>query len=131
MALYGHELDTDTTPLDADLSWVVKWDAGEFIGREALERQRESGVDRKLVGLEITGRGIAREGYPVLSDGEAVGRVTSGTISPTLERAIALAYVPAALSENGTELEVDVRGRGVPAAVCATPFYRRPKPSKA
>jgi len=129
MALYGNELNDQITPLEADLGWTVKWDAGDFIGRAALEQQKESGIDRKLVGLEILGRGIARHDYPVTVDGNQVGAVTSGTMSPTLGRAIALAYVRSDLTEAGQECEVEVRGRGVEARVCATPFYKRPKPS--
>ena len=127
MALYGHELDEATTPLEAGLGWVVKWDAGEFIGRDVLERQREEGVERKLVGLEVTDRGIARHGYPITGDGARVGEVTSGTMSPTLGKAIALGYVPTGSSEIGTEVEIEIRGRGVAARVCPTPFYKRPK----
>lgn len=127
MALYGHELDGDTTPLEAGLGWVVKWQAGDFIGRDALERQREAGIERKLAGLEVTGRGIARHGYPLLADGKVVGEVTSGTMSPTLGKAIALGYVRPGLSEPGTELAVEVRGSPVEAAVCPIPFYRRPR----
>jgi aminomethyltransferase len=128
MALYGHELDEDTTPLEAGLAWVVKLDkGGDFLGRGALLAQRDAGVRRTLVGFEVEGKGIARQGHPVLSGGEAVGVVTSGTWSPTLERALGMAYVPAALAAPGTHLDLDVRGRTVPAAVVEMPFYRRKK----
>jgi aminomethyltransferase len=129
MALYGHELDETTTPLEAGLNWVVKLDKGEFLGRQALVDQQQKGLERKLVGLKVEGRGIAREGYPVHHQGAVVGTVTSGTMSPTLGHSIALAYVPPALSAEGTELAVEVRGREIPVRVVATPFYRRPKPA--
>ncbi len=127
MALYGHELDEETTPWEAGLGWVVKLDKGDFIGREALARQKEQGVGRKLAGFEITGKGIARDGHLVKSGGREVGRVTSGTWSPTLEKAIGLAYLPPALAVPGTELTVDVRGRELPARVVEIPFYKRPR----
>jgi aminomethyltransferase len=127
MALYGHELDSATTPLEAGLSWVVKLDKGEFLGSEALARQQEEGVLRKLVGFEVSGRGIAREGHPVSHAGSRVGQVTSGTWSPTFERALGMAYVPTRLAAPGTEVEIDVRGRTVPARLAGIPFYRRPR----
>ena len=125
MALYGHELDEATTPLEAGLSWVVKLDKGEFLGSEALAAQQREGVPRKLVGFEVSGRGIAREGHPVHHDGSRVGQVTSGTWSPTLEKALGMAYVPTGLAAAGTEVEIDVRGRTVPARLAGIPFYRR------
>jgi aminomethyltransferase len=125
MALYGHELDAETTPLEAGLDWVVKLDKGDFIGRAALARQRQEGLRKKLVGFEVTGRGIAREGHAVLHGGVPVGKVTSGTWSPTFEKALGLAYVPTKFGENGTELDIDVRGRTVPARVTGIPFYKR------
>jgi aminomethyltransferase len=124
MALYGHELDASTTPLEAGLDWVVKLDKGEFLGRAALAEQRREGVPRKLVGFEVTGRGIAREGHTVFRDGSRVGQVTSGTWSPTLEKALGMAYVTAAAAA-GAEIEIDVRGRMVPARQVSIPFYRR------
>ena len=127
MALYGHELDDTTTPWEAGLDWVVKLDKGDFIGRDALVRQREQGLVRKLVGFEVTGRGIGRQGHPVRRDGRAVGAVTSGTWSPTFERALGLAYVETALAVPGTEVELEVRERPVPAHLTAIPFYRRPR----
>ena len=127
MALYGHEIDERTTPLEAGLSWVVKLGKGDFLGRAPLLEQSEQGVRRTLVGFSVEGRGIARQGHGVLSGGEAVGEVTSGTWSPTLEKAIGMAYVPPALAAPGTPLELDVRGRKLPAAVVELPFYRRQK----
>jgi len=127
MALYGHELDETTTPFEAGLGWVVKLDKGDFTGREALVAQRQAGLPRKLVGFEVLGRGIARQGYPVVADAETVGAVTSGTFSPTFEKALGMAYVPTRLEPPGSRLAVEVRGRELPAAVVPLPFYRRSK----
>ena len=126
MHLHGQDMDADTTPLEAGLGWLVHLEmpAG-FIGREALERQTAEGVEKRLVGLKLQGRAIARHGYPVLHGGAVVGEVTSGTWSPTLGEAIALAYVPAGLARLGTELAVEIRGRQEPAVVVKRPFYRR------
>jgi aminomethyltransferase len=124
--LYGSDMDEATSPLEASLGWLVHLEMPHpFIGREALERQTAEGVSRRLVGLELTGRAIPRHGYPVLHDGTAVGTVTSGTWSPTLEKGIALASVPAALAKLGTELAVEIRGKAAPATVVRRPFYRR------
>jgi aminomethyltransferase len=125
MALYGHELDDRTTPLEAGLGWVVKLDKGEFLGRQALATQRATGVQRTLAGFAVRGRGIARHGHAVLSQGKAVGTVTSGTWSPTLEKAIGMAFLPPALASPGTALDIDVRGRTLPAEVVELPFYSR------
>jgi aminomethyltransferase len=125
MALYGHEIDETTTPFEAGLDWVVKLDKGEFLGRDALAARKAAGLDRKLVGFEIEGRGIARQGHTVVSDGKKVGEVTSGTWSPTFEKALGLAYVPPALAAAGTPLTLDVRGKTLAAKVVDTPFYRR------
>ncbi len=125
MALYGHELDESTTPLEASLEWTVKWKKGDFVGREALLEQRASGPARQLSGFEISGRGIARQGSAVLVDGTPVGAVTSGTWSPTLEKAIGLAYVEAGTAAPGREIELEVRGRKLPGRLVELPFYRR------
>jgi aminomethyltransferase len=127
MALYGHEIDDTTTPFEAGLDWVVKLGKGEFLGSAALVAQQERGIDRKLVGFEVAGRGIARQGHEVRRDGRAVGAVTSGTWSPTFEKALGLAYVPLALAATGTPLTLDVRGKTVEATVVPAPFYRRPR----
>jgi aminomethyltransferase len=127
MCLYGQEIDDKTTPLEAGLGWLVHLDSkGEFIGRSILEKQKTSGVERRLVGLQMEGRHIARHGYPVVSGGKVVGEVTSGTLSPTLGVAIALAYVPTSLSKVGQSLEVEIRGKTYPATVVKKPFYRSP-----
>jgi len=125
MALYGHELDEQTTPWEAGLDWVVKLDKGDFVGRDALVRQREQGVPRRLVGFGVTGRGIAREGHLVRAGGRQIGAVTSGTFSPTFQRALGMAYVESGSGEVGSEVEIDVRGRPVAARLEAIPFYRR------
>ena len=126
MALYGNDIDETVTPWEADLGWVVKMQKGDFLGRDALARQKESGVPRKLVGFEMVDRGIARHGYPAKT-AHGPGVVTSGTHSPTFGKPIGLALLPTAASAVGTEFEVDIRGRDAAARVVATPFYKRPK----
>ncbi|MEG4116171.1 glycine cleavage system aminomethyltransferase GcvT [Microcoleus sp. N9_B4] len=127
MALYGQDIDDNITPLEAGLGWVVHLDTkGDFIGREVLEQQKASGVSKRLVGLEMQGRHIARHGYPVIFEGETVGEVTSGTLSPTLNRPVALAFVPAKLAKIGQQLEIEIRGKNYPANVVKKPFYRSP-----
>lgn len=127
MALYGQDIDETTTPLEAGLGWLVHLDTkGNFIGRDVLEQQKSHSVTRRLVGLQMQGRNIARHGYQVLSDGKIVGEITSGTISPTLGYPIALAYVPTALSQVGQQLEVEIRGKAYSAIVVKKPFYRSP-----
>lgn len=127
MALYGNELTTDTSPFQAGLGRVVKFDKpGDFVGRAALAVQRDASPQLTLVGLAGTGRRAPRHGYPVLGpDGTQVGTVTSGALSPTLGHPIAMAYVPPALSEPGTRLVVDIRGTASPVEVVALPFYKR------
>jgi aminomethyltransferase len=125
--LYGSDMDDETTPLEAGLGWVVKLDKGDFVGREALVRQKEGGVPRKLVGFTLTDPGIPRHGYRVLRDGQPVGVVTSGTRSPSLEIPVGLAYVPASLAAEGSAFSVEIRGRAAAAKVVKTPFYARPK----
>jgi aminomethyltransferase len=127
MALYGNDIDHTTTPLEADLAWIVKLEKGEFFGREILQREKAEGPRRKLVGFEMVDRGIARHGYPVVENGEEIGIVTSGTHSPTLKKAIGLAYVPPGKSSIGSELTVVLRGKEAKARVVATPFYKRQK----
>ena len=121
LPLHGHELDVDTGPLEAGLGRFVELER-DFVGAEALRRQREAGVARTLVGFEVEGRGVARAGFAVHVGGEAVGRVTSGAPSPTLGRPIGLAFVPPALAAEGTALDIAVRGREIPARVVPTPF---------
>jgi aminomethyltransferase len=123
--LYGHELDDDTTPLEAGLEWVTKFSKPAFVGREALFKQKQEGVKRRLVGLELLGSGIARSGYELFKDGQSIGRVSSGTKSPSLGKSIALAYVVSAQAQLGNEIEVEIRGRRVQAKIVSLPFYRR------
>jgi aminomethyltransferase len=125
MALYGQDIDETTSPLEAGLGWLVHLpEKGDFIGRSALEQQQATGVSRRLVGLTMESRSIARHGYPVLHQGRPVGVVTSGTLSPTLNVPIALAYVEPALAKLGQTLAVEVRGVAQPARVVKRPFYR-------
>ena len=123
--LYGSDMDDSTTPLEAGLAWVVKLDKGEFVGREALVRQREQGLAKKLVGFTLVDAGIPRHGYTVQQDGRKVGEVTSGTKSPSLGTSIGLAYVPTALAAEGSTFAVEIRGRPAAARVVKTPFYVR------
>lgn len=127
MALYGNDIDEEHTVLEADLGWIVKLKKGEFLGRDALARQKEEGLRRKLIGFEMVDRGIARKGYPVFVDGERFESVTSGTHAPYLKKNIGLAYLPIAATEEGTEFEVEIRGRRAKARVVPTPFYKRDK----
>ena len=122
-ALYGNDLDEGTSPLEAGLGWVVKPSKGPFVGRDALARQKEEGVARKLVGFRLKERGFPRAGYPVTVDGEEAGVVTSGTLSPTLGAGIGMAMVPAAASKPGTEIGIVIRGTAVPAEVVRPPFH--------
>jgi aminomethyltransferase len=125
MALYGNDIDHSTTPLEADLSWIVKLEKGDFMGRDVLEREKSEGPKRKLVGFEMVDRGIARHGYPIVDGKEEIGVVTSGTHSPTLKKAIGLAYLPLDKSAPGTEFMVLIRGKETRARVVPTPFYKR------
>jgi aminomethyltransferase len=126
LPLYGNDLDETTSPLAAGLGRFVALDGDDFIGRAALLRERTSGSPRVLVGLELRAAGIARHGYPITAASRVVGTVSSGTRSPTLERAIALGYIEEAAA-TATDLAVEIRGRAVAAAIVPTPFYRRPR----
>jgi aminomethyltransferase len=127
MALYGHEIHASITPLEADLAWIVKFDKGEFIGREALARQKEQGLRRKLIGFEMRGRGIARDGYEVCVAGVPAGWVTSGSPSPTLNKNIGLCYLPVEQAHAGRAIEIMIRNQPVAAETVETPFYKRAK----
>lgn len=127
MALYGNDIDGTTTPLEADLSWIVKVEKGDFFGRDVLQREKAEGPRRKLVGFEMVDRGIARHGYLVVNGSEEIGVVTSGTHSPTLKKAIGLAYLPLDKSVPAAEFMVLIRGKETRARVVPTPFYKRAK----
>jgi len=123
--LYGNDIDRTCTPLEAGLGWVTRLKKGPFVGRDALLAQKEAGVPRKLVGIEVFEKGIPRQGYDVLREGQVVGHVTSGTKSPSTGRSIGLAYVAIEHSAEGVELHVDCRGKHRPARVTKPPFYSR------
>ena len=127
MSLYGHEIDETTTLLEANLGWICKLDKGDFIGRESLARQKADGVKRKLVGFEVTDRGIARDDQEVVIDEKRVGKVTSGSPAPFLKKNIGLAYVPVEHANVGQQIKIDVRGKLVGAQIVKTPFYKRAK----
>jgi aminomethyltransferase len=127
MPLYGHELSEEIDPFQAGLAWAVKMDKGDFLGRDALLRRKQDPTLRQRVGLTLDGKRIAREGAAVLHEGREVGRVTSGTFTPTLQKVVAMAYVDPACKVVGTECAVDVRGKPEPAQIVTLPFYRRPK----
>jgi len=124
MHLSGQDIDEATTVLEADLGWIVGWKKDNFIGKAVLEHQKTHGLSRKLVGFEVTGQGIARHGYTAHTTA-GNGTVTSGTQTPFLKKAIGLAYLPIAATEIGTQFEIDVRGRRVPAQVVSSKFYKR------
>lgn len=127
MALYGHEIDENTTLLEANLGWICKLNKGEFIGREALAKQKAAGILRRLVGFEVTERGIARDGQDIIINGQPVGQVTSGSPAPYLKKNIGMAYVPTEFASERQQLQIDVRGKLVGAQIVKTPFYKREK----
>jgi aminomethyltransferase len=124
MALYGNDLDDTTTPLEAALGWLVKMKKGDFVGRDALQKQKDKGLGRKLVGFTTPERSFPRHGYPVFVNGEPSGEVRSGTMSPTLGIPIGTAYVPPEAAVEGSALEIEIRGKRVPAVVQKMPFYK-------
>jgi aminomethyltransferase len=127
MALYDHEIHASITPYEADLGWIVKMDKGDFIGKAALSKQKEQGMKRRLVGFEMTGRGIGRDGYEVYLDGAAAGWVTSGGPSPTLNKNIGLCYLPVDRAKPGARIRIMIRNQPVEAITVPTPFYKRAK----
>ncbi len=130
LALYGNDIDETTNPVEAGLGWTVKLDKADFIGKEAIAAIKAAGPTRKLIGFEMRGRGVARDGYPLLdAAGAKIGHCTSGGPSPTLGKSIGLGYVLKDSAKSGTALQVDCRGRIVPAEVVKTPFYKRPRPN--
>ncbi len=124
MHLYGSEMNDTISPIEASLKWIVNFDH-EYIGRDVLKKQVEEGVSKKLVAIKLSKRNIARHDYPVFYDGEEVGKVTSGTWSPTLSEPIALAYVPTEHSKIGTELGVKIRGKIETSTVVKKPFFKK------
>jgi aminomethyltransferase len=128
LPLYGHEISDTINVWEAGLDRFCKMEKPEFIGRAALEKAKAEGAKRTLVGLEMTERGIARDGYKVLDNaGREIGYVTSGSPAPFLKKNIALAYVPLEFAPIGTAIKVEIRGQGVAAQVVPTPFYKKPK----
>jgi aminomethyltransferase len=125
MALYGNDIDDTVTPLEANLGWIVKMRKGEFTGRAALVRQKEQGVPKKLVGFESPERIFPRHGYRVVFEGAPYGTVCSGTVSPCLNTPIGTCYLPAAAAKEGTNFEIDVRGKLARAVVVKMPFYKK------
>ncbi len=127
MPLYGHELTAEISPLEAGLTRFVSFEKGAFNGRDVLLAQKEQGLKRKLVGFEMTDRGIARAGYPVLKNGENIGHVTSGTMAPTLGKNLGMALVRADVGPVGTEIDIEIREKSVRAKTISRPFYKRGK----
>ena len=128
MALYGHEIDDQITAVEADLNWILKFQKGDFIGRETLLKQKENGPERILVGFRmLEKRDIARDHFPVVKDGRQVGFVTSAAPSPTCGFNLGLALVPSELKEVGTRIQVEIRGKACEAEIIPTPFYKRAK----
>ena len=128
MCLYGHEIDDTTTVWEANLGWICKLGKGDFLGRNALQAQKESGIHRILAGFEMQDRPIARDGYPVLADhGQTIGRVTSGSPAPFLKKNIGMAYVPVESSPPGTQIRIGIRSQEAVAKIVPLPFYKRPR----
>ena len=125
--LYGHDMNDDTNPVEAGLNWTIGWTKDNFIGKSALDAAKANGVKRKLVGFELMDRGIAREGSAIFANEKQIGKVTSGTFSPTLKQSIGLAYVSPEFAQVGQELEIEIRNKKYKARLVKTPFYKRLK----
>ncbi len=123
-ALYGNDLDGEHSPLESGLGWVTKLDKGDFLASDVLRRQKEAGVERRLVGFRLLDKGFPRPGYEIVIDGEVAGRVTSGTLSPSLGVGVGLGYVPVSHSKSGSEIAVRIRGTDVAAVIERPPFYK-------
>lgn len=122
--LYGNDIDDTTSPFEAGLGWITKF-TKEFTNSEALKAEKEAGIKNKLVGFELIDKGVPRQGYPILNaEGEEIGRVTSGTMSPSLNKAIGMGYVPVELATEGSEIYIGVRNKSLAAKVVKTPFYK-------
>jgi aminomethyltransferase len=124
MALYGNDIDDTVTPLEANLGWLVKLKKGDFVGRDALVRQKEVGLKKKLAGFTSDERAFPRHGYPVFVNGKPSGDVKSGTMSPSLNIPIGTAYVPVDSTAEGNSLEIEIRGKRIPARIAKLPFYK-------
>ncbi len=124
-SLYGNDIDLTTTPLEARLGWIVKLDNGPFRGRDALIRQKAAGLKRALVGFQLDAPGVARHGYPVWVDGQPYSTVTSAAHAPSLGKVVGLCYLPLSHAQPGSRMEVEIRGKRIPATVVKTPFYTR------
>ncbi len=124
-ALYGHEIDETTTPLEAGLDWVVDFSEADFVGKAALTLQRDQGVARRLVGFELIDKGVPRQGHLMLAQGRAVGAVTSGNLSPSLDKGIGMGYIEATRAAVGTRIDIDIRGKSKQAVIVKPPFYRK------
>jgi len=127
MSLYGHELSDNITPLEANLGWITKLQKGPFTGSEKLQKQKETGLTRRLAGFEMIDKGIARDDYEVYAGGEKIGYVTSGSPAPYLKKNIGFAMVPVEFANAEQKITIDVRGRKLAAQVVPTPFYKRDK----
>jgi aminomethyltransferase len=127
--LYGNDISEETTPLEAAVEWTVSLSKGEFIGRTALQQQKDGGLLRRLIGFELLDKGVPRHGYQILSRNhpDPIGEVTSGNLSPLLHKGIGLGYVPTGYAEPGTAILIDIRGKLLPARIVPTPFYKKPK----
>jgi len=125
--LYGHELDEQSNPLEARLGWTIKFDKGDFIGRDALLKIKEQGLERKLIGVELLDRGVCRVGHVIYANEHAIGSITSGAPSPTLHKNIGMGYVVIAHANVGENVDIDIRGKRVAAQIVALPFYKRNK----
>jgi aminomethyltransferase len=124
--LYGNDMDEDTSPLEANVEWVVAWNKGAFQGQFALLQQKEDGLTRQIAAFEMVERGIPRHDMTIFSNDQSVGKVTSGNFSPILQKGIGLGYLPPALCKEGLSLDVDIRGKRVQAKIVKLPFYKRP-----
>ncbi len=127
--LYGNDISEDTTPLEANASWTVNFEKGDFLGRPALQKQSQQGPPRRLVAFELLEKSVPRHGFRILdpASSQPIGEVTSGNLSPLLQKGIGLGYVPTAFANPGTALSVDIRGKMLPAVIVKPPFYRKPK----
>ncbi len=123
--LYGNDIDQTTHPLEAGLGWITKLDKGEFLGREPMLKAKESGLKRKLVGLTLPEKNIARHGFPITSKGSAIGQITSGTFSPSLQKSVAMGYVGSSYGEPGSCITVSIRGKDIQATIVKVPFLQK------